>query len=189
MSVLFYHLISWSERSKIESPWSAETHHSINWTLLHESLDVILLSGVLTLHWGTPATCLLFVTLVHRVLETSDWGEGPARLLYEMAYTTCSLLQATYTARLMAVLNRHGSGCWKEKKTHLLGSWCKLNQHGKSNFPSRTVSHCPVAIALSITRVLAAVSPAERRGSSNYFFCLVFIIQLVMALRDYPAHS
>lgn len=113
MSFLFYHLISWSARSQMESSGSALTHRSIKWTLPHKPLDVILLSGVLTLHWGTPAMFLLFVTVVHRALETSDWEEEPARLLYKMAYATCSLLQVPYTARLTTVLNRHGSVCWK----------------------------------------------------------------------------
>lgn len=34
MSFLIYHLISWSERRKIESPWSAQFLHSTKWTWL-----------------------------------------------------------------------------------------------------------------------------------------------------------
>lgn len=75
MSFLFYQLISWSERRKTESSRSAQTHHTIKWTLLQEPLDVILLSGVLTLRWGTPAKYQLFVTAVHSALQMSDWGE------------------------------------------------------------------------------------------------------------------
>lgn len=158
MPFLFYHLISWSESSKIASSWNAQTHHSVRWTLPHKSFWYGCHSrtnSALRNSCHFPALC-----------NCCAQGIGDIRLGRLVRHTLpapCCMqltppdLQPHWTDMAEFV---------EEKKTHLLGSCCKV-------IPTQRIkqdSHCPLATAVSIARVLAAACPIEWREAQITYF-------------------
>lgn len=178
MSFYFYHLLSWSERSKIFP-------HTIKGTLPHESLDVILLSGVSPLPWGAPANSLLCVNAEHSSLQRSDWGQEPVTSVWN---SSCCLLPAGLHSQ-MGQDSTDPAAAGGKKKDHPIywvmffyrcggmPAW-RIKSSKQDSQPlsrGKSSTHC--------SGTCSRVSSWVTWGSSHHL-CSAFIIQLVMAPHD-----